>query len=52
VLISGHHANITRWRRQQSLKRTYFKRPDLFEKLNLKKEDRELLKEALEQNDE
>jgi tRNA (guanine37-N1)-methyltransferase len=52
VLISGHHANITRWRRQQSLKRTYLKRPDLFERLNLEKGDKELLKEALEQSSE
>lgn len=29
VLLSGHHANIEKWRRQQSLKRTYERRPDL-----------------------
>jgi tRNA (guanine37-N1)-methyltransferase len=29
VLISGHHANIEKWRREQSLKRTRIKRPDL-----------------------
>lgn len=32
VLLSGHHANITEWRREQSLERTRLKRPDLFEK--------------------
>lgn len=47
VLISGHHANINRWRRQQSLKRTYKKRPDLFKELNLDKEDKKLLEEGL-----
>lgn len=49
VLMSGHHANIVRWRRQQSLKRTYIKRPDLFQKLSLSKEDEKLLKESLEE---
>lgn len=33
VLMSGHHANIRKWRREQSLKRTFEKRPDLYEKL-------------------
>ncbi|HHW30527.1 MAG TPA: tRNA (guanosine(37)-N1)-methyltransferase TrmD [Clostridiaceae bacterium] len=32
VLLSGHHANIEKWRKEQSLKRTYEKRPDLYEK--------------------
>ncbi len=45
VLMNGHHANIQKWRRQQSLKRTYKKRPDLFEKIELGKEDRKLLEE-------
>ncbi|MCX7710385.1 MAG: tRNA (guanosine(37)-N1)-methyltransferase TrmD [Clostridia bacterium] len=31
ILVSGHHANIQKWRRQQSIKRTYFKRPDMIE---------------------
>jgi tRNA (guanine37-N1)-methyltransferase len=30
VLVSGHHANIARWRRDQSLRRTATRRPDLF----------------------
>ncbi|HHW47112.1 MAG TPA: tRNA (guanosine(37)-N1)-methyltransferase TrmD [Clostridiaceae bacterium] len=47
ILLSGHHANIKRWRRQQSLLRTYKKRPDLFNKLELSEEDRKLLHEAL-----
>jgi len=47
VLMSGHHANINRWRRQQSLKRTYLRRPDMFAKLNLSEEDRKLLEESL-----
>lgn len=32
VLLSGHHANIERWRREQSIKRTFERRPDLLEK--------------------
>jgi tRNA (guanine37-N1)-methyltransferase len=47
VLISGHHANIEKWRRQQALVRTYLKRPDLFEKLMLNEEDKKLLEEGL-----
>lgn len=46
VLMSGHHANINRWRRKQSLKRTLLKRPDLLEKLELSAEDGKLLEEA------
>jgi tRNA (guanine37-N1)-methyltransferase len=47
ILLSGHHANINRWRRQQALLRTYIRRPDMFEKLELSEEDRKLLEEAL-----
>lgn len=47
ILMSGHHANIKRWRRQQSLVRTFKKRPDLLDKLMLSNEDRKLLDEAL-----
>ena len=35
VLLSGHHKNISEWRRQESLKRTQERRPDIFEKLKL-----------------
>ncbi len=43
ILLSGHHANINKWRRLQALKRTREKRPDLFAKLELTKEDLKLL---------
>jgi len=33
VLLSGHHENIKKWRKQQSLMRTRDRRPDMFEKL-------------------
>ena len=48
VLLSGHHANINKWRRMQSLKRTRDKRPDLFSKLELTDEDIKLLNEPEE----
>jgi tRNA (guanine37-N1)-methyltransferase len=47
VLLSGNHAQINKWRRQQSLLRTFRQRPDLLEKLTLSQEDRKLLNEAL-----
>lgn len=47
VLTSGHHENIRKWRRLQSLLITRDRRPDLFEKLELSKEDKKLLKKGL-----
>jgi len=52
VLLSGHHANINKWRRQQSLIRTYKRRPDLFEKLELSEEDREFISKYIMQDTE
>jgi tRNA (guanine37-N1)-methyltransferase len=43
VLLTGHHANIDAWRRQQSILRTYERRPDLLENANLTEEEREYL---------
>ncbi len=43
VLLSGHHANIEKWRREQSLERTLQWRPDLLEKAELTPKDREYL---------
>lgn len=46
VLLSGHHANINRWRRKQSIKRTMLRRPDMFEKLEFTdKQDKKILAE-------
>lgn len=46
ILLSGHHANIARWRRKQSILRTRQRRPDLYEKLDLSsKQDKKLLQE-------
>lgn len=44
ILLSGHHENIRKWRRQKSLLITKEKRPDLFKTLDLSKEDKKLLK--------
>jgi tRNA (guanine37-N1)-methyltransferase len=46
VLLSGHHEQIARWRRQQSLVRTREVRPDMFDKLKLSDDDRALLAEV------
>lgn len=43
VLLSGHHANVDKWRREQSLKRTLERRPDMLENAELTKTDREYL---------
>ena len=50
VLLSGHHANIARWRREQSLLRTMEHRPDLMEKVELDKKDKKFLKEIQSEN--
>ncbi|WP_099468178.1 tRNA (guanosine(37)-N1)-methyltransferase TrmD [Konateibacter massiliensis] len=43
VLMSGHHGNVEQWRHEQSLLRTAERRPDLLEKAELTKKDREFL---------
>jgi|SRR5690625_1700953 len=45
VLLSGHHKNIDQWRKQKALERTYKRRPDLLEQMNLTAKDKKLLKE-------
>lgn len=48
VLLSGHHANIIKWRHEQSLLRTYRNRPDMLEKLELSDKDRNFLNSAIQ----
>ena len=48
VLLSGHHANIEKWRREQSILRTYERRPDLFEKCELTEKERRWLEETVD----
>ena len=44
VLLSGHHANIERWRREESLRKTLAVRPELLEKASLSAEDLRFLR--------
>lgn len=46
VLLSGHHANIEKWRREQSLLRTYARRPDLLENAALTEKDKNFLEKC------
>lgn len=43
VLVSGHHAKINEWKHEQSLKNTFFKRPDLLATAELSKKDKEFI---------
>ena len=46
ILLSGHHANIAKWRRKQAILRTRVRRPDLYDALDLtSKADQKLLQE-------
>jgi tRNA (guanine37-N1)-methyltransferase len=45
VLMSGHHAQIERWRLKQSLGRTWLRRPELLERRGLSETERKLLEE-------
>lgn len=47
VLLSGHHKNIDKWRREQSIRRTLERRPDLLEEAVLSKKERQFLEELL-----
>ncbi len=49
VLLSGDHAQIARWRYKQALGRSYLRRPDLVEKLQLGREQQALLDEFLKE---
>ena len=51
VLLSGHHAEIAKWRRLQSLKRTLERRPDLLTQAELSSEDRRMVKKLKEEHD-
>lgn len=48
ILLSGHHLNVEKWRREQSLLRTKERRPDLLERANLTKEDKKFLAKITE----
>ena len=48
VLLSGHHAEIEKWRRKEALRKTLFQRPALLAKAELNEEDRRLLAEIVQ----
>ena len=50
ILLSGDHAKIAKWRREQSLSRTLERRPDLLEKADLSEDDRKYLSELKDKN--
>lgn len=52
MLLSGHHANIEEWRKEQALKRTLERRPDLLEKVELTPKDLKLLERLKAENKE
>ncbi|WP_044478323.1 tRNA (guanosine(37)-N1)-methyltransferase TrmD [Paenibacillus antibioticophila] len=45
ILLSGHHANIEDWRRREALRRTWLRRPDLLERMELSPKERQWLEE-------
>lgn len=50
VLLSGDHAKINSWRREQALTRTFNKRPDMLEKAELDKKDKKIIERLKSQN--
>lgn len=52
VLLSGHHRHIEDWRRKESLRRTFLKRPDLFAKVVFQVRDFNLLEELRQEHPE
>jgi tRNA (guanine37-N1)-methyltransferase len=48
VLLSGHHAEIAKWRRQEALRRTFYRRPDLLAKAALTEADKKTLAEIIQ----
>lgn len=48
VLLSGHHVNVEKWRREQSLKRTLERRPDLLKDARLSETDKKYLQSLQE----
>lgn len=49
ILLSGNHQEIRKWRKKEALRRTCIKRPDLINKERLSSEDRELLKQFVDE---
>jgi len=50
ILVSGDHARVARWRREQALRRTYRRRPDLLASARLSDQDRQFLARLADEN--
>ena len=50
VLLSGNHAEIAKWRRRESLRRTWQRRPDLIEGVELSKDDEKFLEKLKDED--
>jgi tRNA (guanine37-N1)-methyltransferase len=48
-LLNGDHARIARWRREEALRRTFLRRPDLLLKLELSEADKVFLSRVAEE---
>lgn len=51
ILLSGHHANIAKWRHEQALLTTLKKRPEMLEKANLSEKDLAIIHKSQENKD-
>ena len=51
VLLSGHHAEITKWQRREALRRTLERRPDMLESTELSPDDRRFLDELRDERE-
>jgi tRNA (guanine37-N1)-methyltransferase len=51
ILLSGDHARIEKWRREQSLRRTFKRRPDLLASAPLSETDRKILEKIQEEGE-
>lgn len=49
VLMSGHHENIAKWQKRESIRRTYLNRPDMLDLAKLSEEEQDWLKEIREE---
>lgn len=50
VLLSGHHENVDKWRRQESIKRTFLRRPDMLKNAELTKKEIEYISKLNQEN--
>jgi tRNA (guanine37-N1)-methyltransferase len=50
VLLNGDHARIARWRREESLRRTFLRRPEMLLKLELSEADKVFLSKVAQES--